>query len=243
MKITALTFSKLLEVSEKSFYRWKSKDHKILVELINTYFDETDIKEWIKDQKISKFDILEKTLNEKYKKIETYLKYFSTTNNELMNMSHYKIVIEYLKTLINYDKEQDFFIQFHNNIYLNNEIENKEKEYFTSTLNKMIKNDIINIINDISDLLVSSDMKILVKVAIEKELDEKVIYESVFQCAMFNIYKYKKNLSEQEKYDLYMKIIKNDDNENKLFKNLFKGSKKVFDYESFEKDLEELKIS
>ena len=107
----------------------------------------------------------------------------------------------------------------------------------------MIKNDIVNIINDISDLLISSDLKILVKTAIEKELDEKVIYESVFQCAMFNIYKYKKNLSEQEKYDLYMKIIKNDDNENKLFKNLFKGSKKVFDYESFEKDLEELKIS
>ena len=232
---------KLLGIARRTYFHWQNDDKKkYAIEFFNKYTNENDIKEWLETGKISKFDMLDKFIEEKNKKVEVYLKYFSTTNNELMNISHYKIVIEYLKTLINYDKKQDFFIQFHNNIYLNNEIENKEKEYFTNTLNKMIKNDIINIINDISDLLVSSDLKILVKVAIEKELDEKVIYESVFQCTMFNIYKYKSSLSEQEKYDLYLKVIK-DDKEKGLFKNLFKGSKRIFDYESFEKDLEELK--
>ena len=48
MKINAHTFSKILEISEKSFYRWKSKDHRLLVSLIDTYFTEDDIKEFIK---------------------------------------------------------------------------------------------------------------------------------------------------------------------------------------------------
>lgn len=63
MKINANTFSKILEISEKSFYRWKSKDHRLLVSLIDTYFTEDDIKEFIKNGKINRFDKFEKYIN------------------------------------------------------------------------------------------------------------------------------------------------------------------------------------
>jgi hypothetical protein len=63
MKINANTFSKLLEVSEKSFYRWKSKDHKLLINLIDKYFNESDIKEFIENGKINRFDKFENYIN------------------------------------------------------------------------------------------------------------------------------------------------------------------------------------
>ncbi|MGJ0312527.1 hypothetical protein [Aliarcobacter cryaerophilus] len=69
MKISANTFSKLLEVSEKSFYRWKSKDHKILINLIDKYFNEDDIKEFIENGKINRLENDDyKASNEDFKK-------------------------------------------------------------------------------------------------------------------------------------------------------------------------------
>lgn len=49
-------FSKILEVSEKSYYRWKSKDHKILISLIEKYFSDDDLRDFLQTGKISKFE-------------------------------------------------------------------------------------------------------------------------------------------------------------------------------------------
>ena len=97
-------YMKLFDVSINTYYNWKKENRPIII-LLEKYFTNDDLKEFLETEKVSKFDMLEKVIEEKNKKVEIYLKYFSTTNNELMNMSHYKIVIEYLKTLINYDKE------------------------------------------------------------------------------------------------------------------------------------------
>lgn len=52
-------YSKILEVSEKSYYRWKSKDHPILINLIEKYFSDDDLEEFFTTGKIKKFEEFE----------------------------------------------------------------------------------------------------------------------------------------------------------------------------------------
>lgn len=52
-------YSKILEVSEKSYYRWKSKDHPILINLLEKYFSDDELKEFLNTKKIQKFEQLE----------------------------------------------------------------------------------------------------------------------------------------------------------------------------------------
>lgn len=58
-KITAKNYSKLLEISEKSFYRWKNKNHKILIALIDKYFSEDDLIEFLETGKIKRLEKVE----------------------------------------------------------------------------------------------------------------------------------------------------------------------------------------
>ncbi|WP_237922442.1 hypothetical protein [Aliarcobacter butzleri] len=50
----------LLEISENSYYRWKKKDHVKLIKLIEQYFADSEIEEFLQTGKISKFDNLNK---------------------------------------------------------------------------------------------------------------------------------------------------------------------------------------
>ncbi|WP_152059383.1 hypothetical protein, partial [Aliarcobacter butzleri] len=52
-------YSKILEVSEKSYYRWKSKDHPVLINLIEKYFSDDDLEEFFSTGKIKKFEEFE----------------------------------------------------------------------------------------------------------------------------------------------------------------------------------------
>lgn len=229
-------YSKLFNFSIPTYYNWK-KESRPIIKLLEKYLTTSDLEEFLEKEKILKLDMLDKFIEEKNKKVELYLKYFSTNGNQLMYMSHNKIPLEYLATLINYNREEDFFIQFNNNVYLNNKIEDEEKKYFTSTLNNMIKSNIINIINEIVDILITNDLKILVKTAIAKGKDETKLNEAIFQCTMFNIHKYKNDLPDQEKYNLFLKITEN----NKIKESPIKGGSLIFEFDEFEKDLEKLK--
>jgi len=52
------TMSKLLEISEKSYYVWKKKTHTKLINLLESMYSKSDIEEYLKYGKISKFEIL-----------------------------------------------------------------------------------------------------------------------------------------------------------------------------------------
>lgn len=95
----------------------------------------------------------------------------------------------------------------------------------------MIENEIIKILEEIVDMLVASDFKILV----EKSWYEsnKRRDEATIQYIIFNIYKYKKDLSKKEKQKLILNLYtaydieyKNSkfysDNPNKLYKEVEK---------------------
>ena len=69
---SAEIYSKILEVSEKSYYRWKSKDHTVLMNLLEKYFSENDLQEFLETGKIQN----QERLNEL---IETEKKYNQIT--------------------------------------------------------------------------------------------------------------------------------------------------------------------
>ncbi|WP_323589152.1 hypothetical protein [Aliarcobacter butzleri] len=52
----SLLMANLCQISENSYFRWKKKDHSKLIDLIETYFTDEDINEFIETNQIKKFD-------------------------------------------------------------------------------------------------------------------------------------------------------------------------------------------
>lgn len=50
--------SKLLDISENGYYRWKSKDHTKLINLIETYHSKEDLEEFLETGKIQKQEMI-----------------------------------------------------------------------------------------------------------------------------------------------------------------------------------------
>jgi len=48
--------SNLCDISEKSYYVWKNKSHKKLINLLEKYFTKKDLEEFLLTQEISKFE-------------------------------------------------------------------------------------------------------------------------------------------------------------------------------------------
>ena len=48
----------ICEIGEKSYYVWKNKSHKKLIELIEKYFTKEDLQEFLQTGKIKKYDII-----------------------------------------------------------------------------------------------------------------------------------------------------------------------------------------
>lgn len=70
------TMAKLLEISENSYFRWKKKDHKILIELIEKYFTNDELVEFLNTGKIEKLEILNSLLYScSYKFYDFYFNY------------------------------------------------------------------------------------------------------------------------------------------------------------------------
>jgi hypothetical protein len=62
-KITLPTImSKLLEISENSYFRWKKKDHVSLICLLEKYHTKEEIKEFLETGKISKMERIDELL-------------------------------------------------------------------------------------------------------------------------------------------------------------------------------------
>lgn len=72
MKTYAQVFSELLEISEKSFYRWKNQDHRKLISLLEKYFTKEDIEEFLELGKVSKFEYFNFLDYQYEKKITTF---------------------------------------------------------------------------------------------------------------------------------------------------------------------------
>lgn len=73
-KTHAELFAKLFEISDKSFYRWKTKDHVSLVRMIEKYFTDDDIVEFLESGSVSRFEMLPNT-EQVLKQVESKIKH------------------------------------------------------------------------------------------------------------------------------------------------------------------------
>jgi len=96
MKTRVQIFSQLLEISEKSFYRWRSKDHIKLLSLLEKYFNEDDIEEFLETGKIVKLELVKlefETFNILEKSFFNRIKYLY---NESESEYFYNFIIYYI---------------------------------------------------------------------------------------------------------------------------------------------------
>ena len=66
---TAYTFSRILEISEKSYYRWKKKDHVTLLSLLESHFHNNELQEFLETGKIKKYELIKNMSYEELKDI------------------------------------------------------------------------------------------------------------------------------------------------------------------------------
>lgn len=220
-------FSKLFEFSIPSYYNWK-KENRPVIKLLEKYFSNDELEEFLEKEKIQKFDLFNKYIKEKNMKVDKYLDYFDNNYKSFLDYND-EIINIYMESFVEYNSKESFFIQFHTNVLkINDEYIQKKLSFL---LKDMIENEIIKILEEIVDMLVSSDFKILV----EKSWYEsnKRRDEATIQYIIFNIYKYKKDLSKKEKQKLILNLYtaydieyKNSkfysDNPNKLYKEVEK---------------------
>lgn len=101
-------YSKILEVSEKSYYRWKSKDHPILINLIEKYFSDDDLKEFLKTKRIKRFEeisdleLLNRTI------IEIYNNFVSSLYKKRASLLKLFLLVLHKSVVINSDIYNNF---------------------------------------------------------------------------------------------------------------------------------------
>jgi hypothetical protein len=128
--------SKILEISEKSFYRWKNKDHVILVNLLEKYFTKEDLEEFLKTGKIQKMeqlDIVESIISKICGKF--FYQYYSAKEiNRDFSFELFPLFENYVEKLKKeeiqkVDAEADEYLQ---KGYKQNEVEKFKKERATA---------------------------------------------------------------------------------------------------------------
>ncbi|WP_152184555.1 hypothetical protein [Sulfurimonas indica] len=165
MKKHSTVMSELLEISENSYFRWKKKDHIVLIDLIETYFSTEDLIEFLNTGKIEKYEQLNFFNLVKKKNINKYLSSFLQDGRyDRLSLSH-DIFIDFYFQFLLFVKNQSYFtsldllIQKHLLSYclytyqpsiIEDEFEKdytndkNELQNILNSLNKIINEDIIN---------------------------------------------------------------------------------------------------
>lgn len=150
-------YSKILDISEKSYYRWKSKDHKTLITLIEKYFLDEELEEFLNTGRIQRFEIAQTNnyLSDKSIKIYKILNSILPTDakkiffNELKKLKSYKIddishIIFYSLSDQDLDSQNTYIngiskISIRLHIYkLFEKIDEFEIEYFIKNIDEII---------------------------------------------------------------------------------------------------------
>lgn len=103
--------SKLLEISENSYFRWKKKDHVILINFLEKYFTKEDLEEFVTNGKIERMDKLKEMDFQKDKILNKF--FFEYYTHKSINAEFAKEIFpkfeEYIENLdekINSDLEK-----------------------------------------------------------------------------------------------------------------------------------------
>jgi len=156
-------------ISEQSYYRWKKETHPLLINLLEKYFDEKDLEEFIQTGKIEKF---EKT-NIKETEMEIFFAdngFFKILNKFDKEMSLSELIeIENLKLNVIPDEVEDYnALKWILNIF-------SESKNYNNFLEKIEKYNFLHLKNILNILEINAIIKnfeyIEKKINIEKELN------------------------------------------------------------------------
>ncbi|MBF7071694.1 hypothetical protein [Aliarcobacter butzleri] len=100
----SLLMAKLCQISENSYFRWKKKDHSKLIDLVETYFTDDDIEEFLDIGKIKKFDKIIQTIDNYMSKNKSFYITSFTESQSSLSSPHMN---DYFK---------DFYFYFLSNI-------------------------------------------------------------------------------------------------------------------------------
>lgn len=199
-------FSKLFEFSIPSYYNWK-KENRPIIKLLEKYFSNEDLEEFLEKDKIHKFDLFDKYMEEKKKKINLYIEFISTINYDSIDQDE---IESFLKILNNYNINESFFKNYLHEI-------NNVKRLFEY----MIEKNMVTLFEEIVNILISTDFKIIVEMTWDS-INNEERNNAVRQYIKFNIFKYKKDLSYIEQDNIFMEIME------KFYQKFYNNNKFIF---------------
>lgn len=209
-------FSEILDCSVSGFYKWKQQNRPIII-LLEKYFSNDDLIEFLQTGKISKFEILEefKALlqGSKFDYLAFVKKYLKHSNEfDLFTDFYYRFLV-YIGDLRN--RQTDLDIEFQNIFQLNdalpsffinnsfahlNELEMHQLQYKVRQINQMGQNTTNLIL-----LSISNDFLSLVQQNGQISDDNRKL--SVIHSLTFCIYKYHPNLDYEGKVKLLGRVL------------------------------------
>jgi len=136
-KTHSVLMSLILEISENSYFRWKKKDHVVLINLIELYFTQDDLSEYLNTGKIERFEDMKNFDNEAKKIADKF--FFESYSRKPQNQDFLNVVFPefeiYLSTHIKekIEKTKKYYEQ-NNDPKLQNWIQQQDiKRYFNKT--------------------------------------------------------------------------------------------------------------
>lgn len=216
----------LLQISNVSYYRWKkapkregdNKPPKIF-ELLEKYFTEQELQEFLDTGKISKFEIIEEfkmlLLGSKLDYLDFINKYLKHSNDFDVFTDYYYRFFVYINTIQHSPKRSD--IKFQNifqlsdalpSFLINNSFTHlnesevyklQEKIRQINSLNQNTTNFIL--------LNISNDFQLLAQQQTGIQFSDEYRKQSIIHSLMFCIYKYHPNLDYEEKINLLGSVL------------------------------------
>lgn len=130
MKTRSTVMSELLEISENSYFRWKKKDHSILIKLLEKYFTKEDLIEFLNTNKINRLEKLNFLNITKEKNRKKYLNSFLVgARYERLGYSH-DVFIDFYFSFLLVLREQSYEYFHGLNLLLNKHIVHYNIEHY-----------------------------------------------------------------------------------------------------------------
>jgi len=210
-------YSTILGCSVSGFYKWK-KQNRLIISLLQEYFSDSDLLEWVKDQKITKLELVKDFEMILFGSKLDYIKFVN--ENLVLSLKHNLFTDLYYQFLVYIDNMQrsedieiskswtvgdaipGFFIK--HSIAADKEDEIYKLQYKFGIVNHFDQN-----MSNFIRLSLSRDMLPLVTNNTGSHIEISELYRksAVYHALLFNIYKSHPELDYKEKMKFLLELI------------------------------------
>ncbi|WP_323590835.1 hypothetical protein [Aliarcobacter butzleri] len=203
-------YSKILDISEKSYYRWKAKDHKTLVSLIEKYFTDKELEEFLNTGRIKRFEAKQ---NNNYL-LNKSIKLYKIINYKLTPKAK-KIFFEELKNLKSYKIEDISNIIFY---LIKNEDFDSKNNYIKGISEMSIRLDLFNLFQKIDEFELEYFITNFEEIKLHSNntsiTNKKIIHKGIYGIEKSNINEFEKKFFKiEENHFIKIKTIEENDDD------------------------------